>query len=116
MVTAKAKFISRRLREKYGVVGKVAERYISAGYSVTFNVKCNDVLFDFIAKKGEKIGVKIYNGKIKVGLEDIEKISRAAEKLGVKPVIVLYGSGPSVSEEALDKADELNISIKRIRP
>ncbi len=117
MVTAKARFISKLLKERYGVVGTVAGRYVSAGYGVEFNIKSGGVVFDIVALKGnEKLAIKIYNGKIVLGVEDIDKIINAAKNINAKPVIILYGRGPRITDELINKLDEMEINIRRIRP
>lgn len=116
MVTAREKFIAKKLVEKHGVSGKVAGRYIYAGFSVTFNVKVGDYVFDFIAKKGEKYCIKVFDGKVTVTEDDVKKAADAANKLGCKPIIILYGSGPRVDERAIDVANELGVVFRRVRP
>jgi len=117
VVTAKARFISRLLREKYGVVGVVAGRYIGAGYGVKFNIRSGDVLFDIVALKGgEKLAVKVFNGNIVLKTEDVERVIGAARSMGAKPVIILYGRGPRISSDLLEKLDDLEVVVRRIRP
>ncbi|MCD6487868.1 MAG: hypothetical protein J7K21_01410 [Desulfurococcales archaeon] len=116
MVTARARFIQKKISKKYGIVGKVAGRYIGAGYSVSFNKKVGDLTFDFIASKNRQIlAIKIVSNTtlVKPGL--VDQVAEAAKKISAKPVIILYGSGPSISEDALKKANEAGISIKRLR-
>lgn len=117
MVTAREKFVWKKLREKYGVIGEVAGRYIAAGYGVSVNVKVGDVLFDIIAsKKGEKLAIKVFYGARIVKSGEVEALVKAAENINGKPVIILYGSGPKVSEDALEKIREHGVGLKRIRP
>jgi len=117
MVTAKARFISKLFRERYGVIGIAAGRYISAGYGVKFNIRSGEVVFDIVAlKENEKLAIKVYNGKVILEIEDVNKIIDAAKNINAKPVIILYGRGPKVSDELINKLDEIEISIRRIRP
>jgi len=117
MVTAKARFISKLFRERYGVIGVVAGRYVSAGYGVKFNIRSGEVVFDIVAlKENEKLAIKVYNGRVVLEIEDVNKIIDAAKNVNAKPVIILYGRGPKVSDELINKLDEIEISIRRIRP
>ncbi len=117
MVTAKAKFISKKLAQKYGVIGKVASRYVAAGYSVNILSEQSNSFFDIIAiKSGEKYAIKVFTNAKEIGYEELKKIVDEATKIGAKPIAVLYGSGPRISEDALSKLDELHIKIKRVRP
>lgn len=116
MVTAKARFISKLLRRKYGVIGIVASRYVSAGYGVKFNIRSGEILFDIIALKGnEKLALKVFSWNIVLKTEDINRIINAAKSIGAKPVVILYGKGPKLSDELISKLDELEIGIRRIR-
>ena len=117
MVTARTKFLWRKLRSKYGVVGEVAGRYIAAGYSVRIGVKCGDLVFEIVASKGgQKLAIKVYSGSKTVSLDDIDVVKKASERIGARPVIVLYGRGARLSSDVVEKIDELGVSIKRIKP
>jgi len=117
MATAKARFISKLFKKRYGVIGIVAGRYVSAGYGVKFNIRSGEIVFDIIAlKENEKLAIKVYNGKATLKIDDVNKIVNAAKNINAKPVIILYGKGPKVSDELINKLDEIEISIRRIRP
>ncbi len=104
----------RKLTKRFGIKGRVAARYVAAGYSVTVNPPLEGV--DFTASKhGVRYAGIIFWEKKSIGPEIIEKAHAIGEKYRVKPVIVLYGSGPKITAEALDKARELGVLVRRIR-
>ncbi len=117
MVTAREKFVWKKLREKYGLVGEVAGRYVAAGYGVKLGIKSGETLFDIVAqRKNEKLAIKIVYEKKPITYSDLEKIEKDAKAINAKPVLVLYGKGPWIPREELEKLDdsELTITITRI--
>jgi protein involved in ribonucleotide reduction len=114
MTGAKQIFLMRKLSSKYGVSGRVAARYVAAGYSVTVNPPLKDV--DFVASKhGVRFAGIILSGKKLYGVEIVEKAREIGEKYRVKPLLILYGTGPRITVEALEKAREYGVIIRRIR-
>lgn len=76
---------SNRLVEKYGVLGKVASRYVLAGYSV--RIQGNIIL----ASRGSNnlvIAVATNDKEVK---DLVSKVLSESKKLNRKPLIVLYG-------------------------
>ena len=116
MTTAREAFEAKKLAQKYGIVGKVAGSYRTAGYEVIMRSTSNDANFNFIAKKkGEKLLVKVYDKTGKVPQSVIEKLAEAASKEGGKPILVLYGGGPKVDSTTINMAKEKGISVRRFR-
>lgn len=114
MTSAKRLFLMRKLREKYSVKGRVASRYIAAGFSVTINPPLTGV--DFTATKhGFRYAGIILWEKKTYNTDVVEKAHSIGEKYRVKPLIILYGSGPRITREAVEKARELGVIIRRIR-
>jgi len=99
---------SNRLIEKYGVLGKVAARYLLAGYSV--RIQDNFVL---ASKEGNNliIGAAINDKDAK---ELIDKISTTSKKLNRTPVIVLYGRN-RWKDETINMIRERGITYKLVR-
>ena len=117
MVTAKEAFEAKKLAAKYGVVGKVAGRYRIAGYQIEILDPSEEAIANFIAyKRGEKLIVKVYNKAGYIDTSVIEKLSHEASSRNSKGILILYGAGPKVKGELIEKAKELGISIRRVRP
>ncbi len=116
MTLAEIVFQARKLEKRYGVEGKVAARYVEAGYSVTMLFDTSKGRISFVAKKaGEVIAADVVYGKIRVTSEIVEKLAEKAASINAKPVLILYGGGPELTEEALKAAKEKNVAVKRIR-
>jgi hypothetical protein len=117
LVTAREAFEAKKLAQKYGVIGKVAGLYRTAGYKIeSINVN-EDADLNFLAvKRGEKLGVKVFTKSTYVPVEIVEKLKKACEELKSRPILILYGSGPKLKDEIITKAKELGVSIRRVRP
>jgi len=96
------------LREKYGAVGKVAARYVLAG----FNVRVEDNL---IYVKGNDmnavLGVVSNENRLN---STINELSRIKERLGTKTVLVLYGNR-KWSDDLIKKIKDKGLDVKFIR-
>ena len=116
MTLAEIVFQQKKLEQKYGVEGKVAGRYVEAGFHVRMNVNTKHGRVSFVAiKGGEKLAVDVVSGKKVVGREELEAIKRKAESLGARPVLVLYGSGVVLGDDAKEFVRENNVAVKRVR-
>ncbi|WP_244372467.1 hypothetical protein [Staphylothermus marinus] len=114
MTTARRMFVINKLLRKKNVVGKVAARYVAAGFNVTVNPPLKGVYFT-ASKHGVRYAGIVLWQKKKVGEEIIGKAKEIADKYKVKPIIILYGSGPIIDKDIVAKAREAGIIIKRIR-
>ncbi len=113
MTTAREAFEAKMLARKYGVPGRVAGLYRSAGYNVDM---VEGKAYDFIARRrGEALAVRVFNMQGKPPLQLLEDLASQAGEAGAKPILVLYGSGPRIDSEVREKARELGVSIRRVR-
>jgi len=116
MTTAREAFEAKKLATKYGITGKVAGAYRTAGYHVEMVSTEDQAPYNFIAsKKGERLTVKVYSRTGRVPVEVAESLASAAAEKNAKPILVLYGSGPKVTAELVDKAKQLGVSMRRFR-
>lgn len=116
MVTAREAFEAKKLIAKYGVVGRVAARYRTAGYQVKVEKSEPGSDYNFIAwKKGEKLVVAVYTKSGQVPEDAVEMLANAAKEVGGKPILVLYGSGPKTTGSLVEKARNLGVSLRRVR-
>ena len=117
MTLAEIVFTQKKLRKRYGVEGSVAGRYVEAGYSVAVGVETPAGRASFVAKKaGEILVADVINGTVKVTAEHVRSIAAKAQALRGRPVLILYGSGPILTEEAAKAAKEAGVVVKRVRP
>ncbi len=115
MTTGRQIFIIKKIVKRYGLIGKVTARYVAAGYNVTVKPPIKGV--DFIASgQGKRYGGFIVAGKTSISAEKIEELSRTAKIHGLEPLVILYGRGATITAEALEKAKELGVKIRRVRP
>ncbi len=116
MTTAREAFEAKKLAQKYGVIGKVAGRYVTAGYSVDVVTTDSTAPYHFTAvKKGEKLAVRVYEKSGRVPTSVVLELAEKAKSDGYKPILVLYGSGPKVTDEVVTVARDNNVVIRRVR-
>ncbi|HIP65103.1 MAG TPA: hypothetical protein EYH08_01065 [Pyrodictium sp.] len=116
MSLARIVFLKKKLERKYGVIGKVAGRYVEAGYTVNVGFQTSKGHIDIVAKKEDQIlAIDVITDSVKVGVDAVEKLKEKATAINAKPILVLYGAGPQLQEEALRKAEELGVEVKRVR-
>ncbi len=116
MSLARIVFEKKKLEKRYGVEGRVAGHYVEAGYTVAMKFPTPDGTLSFTAKKeGTVLAVDVIHGSVKVTADVVRKLARKASAIKAKPVLVLYGSGPVLTDEALAAAREEGVSIKRMR-
>ncbi len=117
MTLAEIVFTSKKLAEKYGVEGRVAARYVEAGYSVRMRFPTPKGTVSFVAKKESQVlAVDVISGSRRVTGNDVRSIAEKARAINAKPVLALYGAGPKLDEDAKKLAAELGVSLRRFRP
>lgn len=116
MVTARAKYVIRQLKRKYGIVGVVASRYIEAGYSVELFHKTRLGNIDILVRgRGEVYAIEIlHRGTYTV--DHVKLLQEKAKLVRARPVLVLYGRQPRLTAEASSYCSSNNIKVKRILP
>ncbi len=101
-------YLSNTLTRKYGILGRVASRYVLAGFSVRVN---NDHIL-IKGRNESKVVVVVESSK---ELRDkAGKVKELAKRLSSKPVIAVYGRC-KISDEDLEKVVNEGIQIKFIR-
>jgi len=111
MTTARQRHLIKLLEEKYGVVGRVAGRYVSAGLHVTMMHPTRYGPVQILVQgNGQKLAVEVVENPSEVR-QRAELLVKKAELLKAKPVLVLYGD-VSVDPSLLQG---LNVKVKRVR-
>jgi len=117
MTLAEIVFQKKKLEEKYGVEGKVAGAYVEAGYDVRMDFNTSKGRLSFVAKKGgQLLAVDVVTVSKVLGRDVVEAVAEKAKSINAKPVLILYGAGPRLSDEAKAAAKELGVEVKRVRP
>ena len=116
MSLAKIRFTQKILKEKFGVKGIVAGRYLEAGYHVRIDYETSKGKVDVYAvKENNKYAIKVIDKNTNVAIDEVNEIYEKAKSINAKPLIILYGSGPKVPEDVLKKAQELGVNFRRMR-
>jgi hypothetical protein len=118
MVTARARFLAKKFEEKYGVIGKVAGRYIAAGLSVEFAHPTRYGPIHLVARGcgGKLFAIEIVDKLEKLTLDTIKTLAEKAKLVRAKPVLVLYFSNIRLSDELYKFCVENGVKIRVIRP
>lgn len=116
MSLAKIRYLQRVLSKKYGIKGKAAGVYIEAGYNVNIDFPTQKGIVHIYAIKGsDRVVAEVLWESKKVSIDVIESLIEKAKLLNARPVLIIYGEGPILTEEIKSKIKELGITIKRIR-
>ncbi len=115
MSLAEIRFIQKKLKEKYGNIGVIAGKYVEAGYSVNVRrTKTSKGIIDIVAiKGGEKLAIDVYDKTGVISPDIIEGVYEKAKQVNAKPILAIWGRGAKISSEALSRAKELDVKIKR---
>lgn len=116
MATARQRFLARVLVRKYGEVGAVAARYVEAGYAVRVMHPTRYGPAHVIAQRGgEKLIIEVFKEPRPLEMRDVEPLLKKAELLRGRPVLVLYGDGPRLSNELFQELRGRGVKVRRIR-
>ena len=116
MSIARVRYERARLEERYGEVGVVAGRYLEAGYHVRLFHPTRYGQVHVLAYKGSiRLVIEVIKEASTVGAEVVERVAKKAELLRAKPILILYGNGPRLSEEARSRAKEMGVKVRRLR-
>jgi hypothetical protein len=110
MTTPRQTRLARLLEEKYGIVGKVAGRYVTAGLHVTMMHPTRYGPVHFVAQgNGLKLAVDVVveNDPLKAA----ELLKKKAELLKAKPVLVLYG----LASASVKKLAEMGVEVRKFK-
>ena len=104
----RAIYIANTLIKKYGVVGKVASRYVLAGFSVRVNGK-----YIYAKKEGNNlvIGVAINEAEAN---SIINELLDKARKLRSTPILAIFGR-ESISREFIDRLTKEGVKVRFFR-
>jgi len=110
------RMLQRIFKRKFGPVGEVASRYLESGAHVRINHPTRyGAIHVLVYKDGEKYAIEVFNEPRSVPMTVIENLAEKAKLVRAKPILVLYGDGPTLSGEAYLRCKELGVKIRRIR-
>ncbi|MCS7111285.1 MAG: hypothetical protein RMI45_00950 [Ignisphaera sp.] len=109
-------YLCKIFERRYGVIGRVARRYLMAGYSVEFMHPTRYGSIHIIARRGsEKIAVEVFEKPSSVTMDTATRLLEKSRLVGAKPLLVLYSSGPRMDSTMRNYCAENGIRIRRIR-
>jgi len=115
MVTARARFLIKRLEEKYGLVGRVAGRYIAAGLSVELMHPTRYGAIHIIARGGGKVfAIEVVDKPEKLSLDVIKTFAEKAKLVKASPILVLYSNNVKLPDELYKFCVENGVKIRVI--
>jgi len=114
VVTARQRYVVRRLKKAYGVVGKVAGRYVAAGYSVELNYPTRYGPVHVVARgRGQVLAVDIVYGRGRLTADAARSILEKAKLIKARPVLAVYGlSWSGMPEELRGFCEESGVKLR----
>ncbi len=110
------RMLQRILREKYGIVGEVASRYLEAGARVRlFHPTRYGPIHVLVYKDNSRYVIEVFSEPKEVPKEVVEKLIEKAKLVKAKPILILYGDGPKMSDDLYKFCIENRVKIRRIR-
>ncbi|RLE60378.1 MAG: hypothetical protein DRJ35_03445 [Thermoprotei archaeon] len=117
MVLNRIRFVQKRLIRRYKEIGIVASQYLEAGLSVRVNHPTRlGPVHVFAQGSGQRLVIEVYKDNRPAGTEVVERVMEKAKLLRSKPILVLYGNAGNLTSDAFEKAKELGVKVRRIRP
>lgn len=107
----RVKYLANRLSQKYGVLGKVASRYVLAGHSIRLRG-------DHIIVRGKGFNAVITLAKNRKEVRDYAKRAKdIARELGpnYRPVLMVYGSY-KIPGGVLEEIRREGVLVRRFKP
>lgn len=114
MVTARQRYAVRRLGETYGILGRIAGRYVAAGYSVELNHPTRYGPIHVVARgDGQVLAVDVVYEGGKLTVEAARRILEKAKLIRARPVLAVYGLGwNNVPEELRRFCEENGVKLR----
>ena len=112
MTTGRLLFKSRVLETRYGLKGKVASRYLKAGYQVS--ILKNHPMDILVTGNNHRFIIKIVTKRTELTDNLIKSVQEYARKMNAKGIIAIYGC-LRVEKSFIEQAVSSGIELKRIR-
>jgi len=116
MSLARIRMLEKTLIKKYGEIGRVAALYLEAGAHVRLMHPTRyGPIHILVYKDGSRYAVEVVKEKNRMCKETLETLLKKAELVKAKPILVIYGDLPLLSEELYKFCKEHGIKIKRVK-
>ena len=116
MTLAQIRYLQKRWAREYREIGKVAGRYLEAGYHVRLMHPTRYGPAQILVQgKGHKFVVEVFKGPGNVAKSIVDVLAKKAELLKAKPILVLYGRGVNIDDETRKLAEDNGVKIRWIK-
>ncbi|MEM1541701.1 MAG: hypothetical protein QW101_05645 [Ignisphaera sp.] len=116
MTSAKIRYIQNIYEKKYGRLGRIAGRYVGAGYGVEFNHPTRYGPVSLLVRgRGSIMAIEVVENNDKVDIEKIKVFIEKAKLLKAKPVLILYSTGSKLSDDVRKLCMDNGVKIRRIK-
>ncbi len=117
MSLARIRLLQRILKEKYGIVGEVAARYVEAGYHVRLMHPTRyGPIHIVVTGNKDRMAIEVFSDPKPVPIEVVKTLIEKAKLVKARPILVLYSDGPKLTDEVYKFCKENGVKIRRIRP
>ncbi|RLE97053.1 MAG: hypothetical protein DRJ57_04870 [Thermoprotei archaeon] len=109
------RFEQKKLRERYGIIGLVAGRYLEAGYHVRLMHPTRYGPAHIVVQgRGEKFVIEVVHEPGALREEVVEGLLKKAELLSARPILAVYGRGVKLGD-LRKKLEERGVKVKYVR-
>jgi hypothetical protein len=117
VVTARQKHLIRKYERTHRILGKVAGRYIAAGYSVELNHSTRVGAIGIVARKGRQIlAIDVITEKSKLNIDFAKVLVEKAKLIKARPILFAYGfSWAEVPEDLRKFCEENGVKLRVAR-
>jgi len=116
MTTARATYLQKIYRERYGSIGVVASRYLGAGYSVEIMHPTRYGPIHIIVRGNNTImAIEVIDKPVKITIDNVQRLINKAKLVKAKPILILYSDGPTISDDVYSFCRENGVRVRRIR-
>ncbi|NPA97659.1 MAG: hypothetical protein GXO32_08685 [Crenarchaeota archaeon] len=113
---ARIRMLQKVLRQKYGIMGEVAAKYLESGARVRIGHPTrHGEVHILVYKDGARYAIEVFSEPRTVPREVVENLLRKAKLLNAKPILVLYGDGPKLSEDVYQFCRDQGVKIRRMK-
>lgn len=116
MATAKTRYLQKIYEEKHGCIGKVASRYLEAGYSIELMHSTRYGCVHILARKSNMVlAIDVVDKQGTVTIDMVKLLLDKSKLLRARPILILYSDGPKIDDEVHKFCVEHGIKIRRLR-
>jgi predicted RecB family endonuclease len=117
VVTARQRYLIRKYEKAHGILGKVAGRYIAAGYSVELNHPTRFGAINIIARKeGQILAIDVITERSKLNVDSAKVLVEKARLIKAKPILFAYGfSWVEIPEDLRKFCEENDVKLRVVK-